>query len=277
MVDSQNYLVPQRRNRVYGLATLIDGSSCREEISSSFISCVKSMQSNFQFSMETMFANKPKQVPTSSRQKKLVEMAQEAFPGRTNLFIDCASSISRPTHAEGVAPCLTPEHAIYSTHLERYLQAEDHLNLQGFFKTSLSDYTYNFLIENPALCQDLCGNSFTSTCFQSVFLTSLAIAPNSWKTIGSGALDAPKPGPSVLRRIRGKRPAPDYPGSHPREKKENKTKNARKTVTVKRARTKKAYKRKVKGVDSRKHNKGKKECCSLWDKEQLTQPQFFWS
>eukprot|EP00435_Cladocopium_sp_Y103_P047719 s1634_g14.t1 len=161
----------------------------------------------------------------TSRHEKLVKIAQKAFPGKQNLFIDCASSLWRPTHSDEVCPCLTPEHPIYSTLLKRYLGPADHLNLQGIFETAISKETYNSLMDDPKLCQDLCGNSFTSTTFQAVFLSALAVGGPAWHTVGCQPL-APQGQPKQLplRRCRFKRPAPEFDEevahvSHPKRRK----------------------------------------------------------
>ncbi|CAK9049402.1 Malate dehydrogenase 2 [Durusdinium trenchii] len=100
ILDSQNFLVPQRRNRVYGIATLISGESKREEIKTNFIDCVKSMQTNFHFPAQTIFAALPEEPPKRGRHAKLVEMAQEQLPGKKNIFVDCSASLTRVTHCE---------------------------------------------------------------------------------------------------------------------------------------------------------------------------------
>ena len=273
--------MPQRRNRVYGIATLISGESKREEIKTNFIDCVKSMQTNFHFPAQTIFAALPEEPPKRGRHAKLVEMAQEQLPGKKNIFVDCSASLTRVTHCEDACPCLTPGHPVYSTLLRRYLGPEDHLNLQGFFRTAISDESHSFLVANPSLCQDLCGNSFTSTAFQAVFLASFAAAGSVWRTAGwvdegKTLSNSVSVSATVQRRIRSKRPAPEYgePRQMPSLKKNSQ--KARQRVPKARARVQKRskYQRKRRHVDGRKFSKGKKESATLWDKEQMTRPQF---
>lgn len=246
------------------------------------------MQSNVLFPMEAMFAtNLPTCKPKAGRHERLVKIAQQAFPGKQNLFIDCASSLQRPTHCEEVCPCLTPEHPVYSTFLKRYLGPADHLNLQGIFQTAITKETYQFLMDNPNLCQDLCGNSFTSTTFQAVFLSALAVGGQVWDTVGcqpqpSAQKDQSKQ-MAVHRRCRFKRPAPEFDelakgAPHQKRRKAEETKHfpvpqaqpaARRCIR----KSKRKYRPVKEGQDGRKENSGKKETYTLWDKEMVTQPQ----
>lgn len=173
-----------------------------------------------------------------------------------------------------MVPCLTPEHPVYSTLLQRYLQAADYLNLQGFWRSALREETYQALLDDPSLCQDICGNSFTAPVFQAVFLTSLAAGDSAWNTVAATSQSGKDHSNEVvLRRITRKRKAPEY--GEPIVVNWSMGKSGRKptakTGNVKRARgPRQRYQRKKGRVDSRKFSKGKKKTATLWDKEALT-------
>lgn len=145
------------------------------------------------------------------------------------------------------------------------------LHCQGLWKDHFGSTTWKQLLQDERFCQDLAGNSFSSTVFQSVFLSSLVAFPTSWNAIAStseasgtgnqeGNQVAPK---DVLRRIMRKRKAPEY----------DTVQNVQKpTKRAPRSRGQHKYNRKVPGIDSRKHKKegqGKQHVLSIWEKEQV--------
>ena len=247
-----------------------------EEISMDFQQCLHRMHSNWQLAPELMWEQDlPKVSPKNDREKKLVDMAKAANIGITNVLIDCASSLRRPTHAAYAVPCITPTHAIYSTELGRYLSTTDLLNAQGFWKSCFSPSTYQHLLSNPELAQDIVGNAFSSTVFQAVFIASLASAPDAWSTLpGTGSGDtAMEPALcqafGVRRRVRSKRPAPEYDSAKGSLVKPRKKSSRQKQSGPKKKSKRQIYKRKKKNVDSRKYSKGKRDEATIWDKEQV--------
>ena len=55
LVDSQNFLVRHRRNRVYGVATVNSGTQTESDFDCALQSALKSMQTHCHFSMEETF------------------------------------------------------------------------------------------------------------------------------------------------------------------------------------------------------------------------------
>ncbi len=261
ILDSQNFFLPQRRNRVYGLAFMLTGHHDLDSVRESYRETLKDMRSNYQFPLELMFADKEMEKPSSGRHTKLIEMAEQRNPYAKSLFIDCASSLDRLTFGDGVLPCLTPSHDIYSTQLQRYLDKQDVLNSQGLWASCFSPSAYQELLTVDS--QDIAGNSFSSTVFQAVMLCSFIQVPETWHTIAGSHGEVPlqplEGAPAeggFRRRLKRKQPAPNYEElatCKPKEK----------------VRKRNQYRRKQEGVDGRTFSKGKKESVTIWAKEQV--------
>ena len=279
MLDSQKFLVPHRRNRTWAIIPSTTGSSSQETMEADFLACLHQLQSCLSIPREEIFEDLNRVEPKEGRHTKLVEMAQERYPDCSNVFVDCSTSAKEGWMIVGqdVAPCLTPNHPMYSTGLGRYLTTGDFLNLQGFFPSTISCQTRKFLLETPNLAHDLLGNSFTSTVVQAVFIASLVAAPGAWNMVmqsssqgGNGPQrDTQANSAMTLRRIRQKRKAPAYdmianvplPSQLPPKKQGG----------PKKGKWAGRYKRKEPGTDSRKvkNKKGKRATVSLWHKEML--------
>lgn len=274
LVNSQHFLVPQRRMRVWGLATLI--TSRPGEVCAEYGECLQSFQSNCTFTAESIFANQPKCAVKAGRHQHLVKLAKESAPDCNALFVNCNGSYSRPVYAEQVVPCVTPGHPVYATHLERYLGTSDFMNVQGFFESSWSSEIYQELLSKPSFTHDLVGNSFTTTVAQAVILTTFAVAADAWGTVSTrisqmeddSTKQAGQTADVVLRRIRGKRKAGEY-GPPRMGVIAGSTRRPKPAKKGKRVSGVRKYKRKKKGVDSRSFAKGKHESATLWQKEQL--------
>lgn len=212
------------------------------------------MQSTFQFPPEMSFVNAPKEPPQAGRHQLHVSKAVEASFNRSDIFVDCAGSDARTTWAVQVLPCLTANHPIYSVQMERYIRAEDALNAQGIWKTEMPAEAYEAMISQPHVARDMAGNSFSSTVAEAVLLASLISCSSSWLSlVPTGGAQ-----PCQLRRIREKRPAPEF--TPPTSTKQ------RRYLRFRRGHGR--YKRR----EDPKKNAGKKSMVSIWDKEQLSCP-----
>ena len=238
------------------------GQQSEQEVGAEFSNAVRSLRTNWHFPFRLLFKNLPSEKP-SKRHRELIAAAHSKCPRTENLFVDCASSRERLTFAEGVLPCLTPSHGIYSTSLKRYLDKEDYLNAQGLWSTCFTEPAYKLLLSMDS--QDVAGNSFSSTVCLAVALSSLTCVPETWALLRG--TETSKVSNSALRRLKRKQPAPEYDcASQPIKGKEiKKQKNKQKSK----------YKRKAEGKDSRCHAPGKRATAYLWDKEQVILGQMF--
>ena len=257
MLDTRFFTLPQRRNRVWGIACLNTGKRSLDAILGTYNASLDSMQTNFQFATDLNFPKLPEELPQEGRHTEHVNLAIADGFSCTNIFVDCAGSMERRTFAYSVLPCITANHPIYSVHLSRYMQACDYLNAQGLWQSTMSSEVYQELLADPVLAHDLAGNSFSSTVVQAVFISSLACCGDSWASL------LPLNPTEPLRRIRKKRPAPQYDALVQHEGKRKKPGRKRKHQQ--------RYRRK----EAPKKNKGKKSVASLWDKEKLFCPELF--
>ena len=277
-VDSQHYGLRQRRCRVWGLAVLNTGGGSKSDLNDRFDFLLHSMQSNFQFPMSEVFQKKTHEKPKEGRHDQLVKFSRNLFAGNPNVFVDCSTSLKNHIHAADVCTCITPGHPVYSTELKRYLTGRDFLMCQGLWPSCWSSDVFQWLVSDPKFAQDIAGNSFSSTVCQAVVLAMFGCGQDAWKTLTrtvSAPLAPPAQPPAAVRRVRSKRPAPEFDHlvKHPPNKKEKKEPNPRE-IKLKRKRAP-HYKRKVPGVDGRTKQaqswkpRGKKPMVSIWQKEML--------
>ncbi|CAK9003637.1 Malate dehydrogenase 2 [Durusdinium trenchii] len=185
-LDSQHFLTPQRRNRIWGIATLVTGhQGASEAVSADFADCLKSMQSHSLFPRDDVFMDLPAAPVKQGRHEEILEKVKMMNPGKTDMYVDLSTSIDggRLMAGDGVCPCISTNHPVFSTRMDRYLTTGDFLNLQGFFQSAISESTRCELLANPGFALDLLGNSFTSTVCQAVLLSAFAVTPATWETV----------------------------------------------------------------------------------------------
>lgn len=269
VLDSHTYMLPQRRNRCWGIATVISGQESEKDILDKFSRALSDMRTNFQFPLEMNFPPQEKEEPRTKHHRKAIQTAEEKTFVHSALFVDCSQTSQRPTSATDGVPCVMPKHPVYFREQERYLNGVDFLNAQGLWPCAFSDSVYAKLAENTSLAQSLAGNSFSSTVNRAVLLAALTATTSPWKMITSkhDLQASQKVGPeAVLKRIRAKRPAPEFGlpkiFKGPKQRK-NEQKNAqrRRRWLERRASSKKQ--------DARKNNKGKRPVATIWEKEQV--------
>ena len=256
-----NYCLPQRRNRVWAIASVITRREKKSEIAETYQSCVESMKSNFQFPLDLNFPGHGQKAerPKKGRHEWHVEKALAQGFSRQDIFVDCNGSKKRPCVCFGGAPCITPSHPIWSVELSRYLGAVDLLNAQGLWESAYPPEAYAAMKEDPKFASSLAGNSFSSTVAQVVFLSSLVACAGSWQIAASHIEAADRqeqprqeqPGQeqprqeqpcpqAIFKRIRKKRKAPEFDSLKPDAVKPKKPK--KRTLTQ-------AYKRKKPGCN----------------------------
>ena len=264
ILDSQEFLLPQRRNRVWGLALLNTGEY-DQTFGQKYKDCLASLRSTFQFPLAVNFdEDSPMQHPKAGRHETLVKDAKQSETG-DDIYVDCSSSLERCAKAARVLPCVTPSHPVYSTKLQRYMNNRDFMQAQGWWETCFCDDVYAQMLQK--LGQDLAGNGFSSTVCQAATLAGMVVGVPSWMTVGAqvqspqqaanavAESDEPATQRGVKRRLRQKQAAPAYDPLTPEDNKKVKKKRI--------------WQRKVSGIDSRKRSSGKKDVATLWQKERV--------
>ena len=274
IIDSMNFLLPQRRNRVWGIAS-IKALEVKDisAISSTYREALASMRSNFQFPYEVNFTHPcVSNDPKVGRHARLVEMAQKKSFGLGHVFIDCQPSLSRASDFVGGIPCVMPTHAVYYLQQRRYLETQDFLNAQGLWSSAFKPDVYQEMLEGRtakgSLGQCLAGNSFSPTVSQAVLLAGLVSCLGPWRALINQNGDvtqrhSQRPG-ETLRRLRGKRPAPEFD----RYIELARANTKKKKRTCKRIR----YHRGGKKKRTRDGAKGKCAVATIWQKEQVWGP-----
>lgn len=190
LVDTQKFLLRQRRNRVWGVAQLNTGFDA-EEFAKDYDRVVASLQTDIRFTMEETFVrDMPKVKPRNDREKELFVQAVRKLEdsGSNNIFFDCNTSQMRsngngPESALDVTTCVRPTHQIYSVRLARYLLPEEHLAVQGIWEVDAENKNaWKDLVADGKLAMDVAGNSFSSTVAQTVMLSSL-VTCQAWHRV----------------------------------------------------------------------------------------------
>ena len=259
-LDTQQYLLPQRRNRVWAASMMSTGNVDATEFEAGFRRGLESLQSGFQFPHSVNFKDLPPQRPRSDHHKKLIQHAVDHYLS-DDVFVDCSTTEQYKTSAQSVLPCLTPGHPLYSTALNRYLVQEDFMAAQGLWPSCFKEDVYKEILESKAIAQSICGNSFSSTVCQAVIMVTLALSESALSTLPSdrSGPSGEQQGKGVKRRLRFKQDAAEF-DKNPHAKKQGGGPK----------RKRRPYQRKVHNVDSRKTtSKGKQEMVSIWHKEQV--------
>ena len=159
LVDSMRFMLPQRRNRVWAMASV----DCSEPVSDTTIQtvyseCLMAMRGHFQFPVELNFPpTGVKEQPKSKRHSELIAAAKESSYCPASLFVDCQPSLMMQAKCEGGIPCVMPTHPVWCVEQERYLQAVDFLNAQGLWPCAFEESVYQKILATPKLAQSLAG------------------------------------------------------------------------------------------------------------------------
>lgn len=186
-VDSQNYLLLQRRNRVYGLGDLDCGQSSGDLAKRLLTTMLDLASESNSFAFDDVFdSSLPKCALRGNALDKVNQAVERSLIDNKsqNLFVDTSTSADRDAEvAVGVCTCIRPSHPIYSVKLGRYVTVGELFNCQGLWKEDFRrPEAIDRLLQLPAKAQDLCGNAFSSTVSQAFLLASL-VHGQGWKNI----------------------------------------------------------------------------------------------
>ena len=260
LFDTQDYLLPHRRNRVWGLGA-ITGSAEVKELPKNYLSAMGHMSTSIKLPDTLLFEDAPAEELKPGRHQDLVKAAQEVY-GTGNIYVDCSTSMKQLMAAKDVVPCITPSHPVYSTRLSRYLHPREFLCLQGLFPSCFTPEVYECLQQKG---QDFAGNSFSSTVCQATLISSIVACPKAWAMFAKQS-SGEAASTTTLKRIVGKRKAPEYDSIAKPEKKTRGGKPYRRAHKKHR----RIYKRKRPETDSRKLAKGKRPQVSIAQKMEMS-------
>ena len=218
-LDARDFLLRQRRGRVYGTADINSGQD-QEVYAREMARTLESLKSDVLFPFEDIFDESlPEQPPHLQREKDKVQEAQQIGQmqfGSTNMFTDTSTSAARVAEcAPEVVPCIRPTHPIYSQKLKRYVTVRELWTCQGMWaKDFASPEAVEEIWQRPKQAQDLCGNAFASTACQAKLIASL-VHSAGWAALHERArlrkrrvenrADGKEPAQApVMRRVRRK-------------------------------------------------------------------------
>ena len=178
-VDAQNYLLPQRRNRVYATGDVNSGQNAAD-YQRHMRETMEMMSSDALIPFELVFDEPlPRQPVHAGRvNDKLQEALEDAClkAQSQNIFIDASTSNSRAAEYNvNALTCVRPTHGIFSQKLQRFVTVSEMWTAQGMFKGKFANPAAvdSILEENSSLAQCLAGNAFASTCTQAKVIASL--------------------------------------------------------------------------------------------------------
>ena len=189
-VDSQCFLLPQRRNRIYATADLSNGQ-CASEYGKNMQKSMDAMSSDIIIPVDSILdASLPQQELTTERQQAKLQEALDATSMKRchdkHLFIDGSTSMSRPSeHALGVLTCIRPSHGIYSEKLRRWVTVSEMWAAQGLWAINFGNPAAvdSLLSDQVKDAHDLVGNAFSGTVVQAKVLASI-VHSFGWINIG---------------------------------------------------------------------------------------------
>lgn len=162
-VDTQNYLLRQRRNRVWGTCDLSSGQSM-EEYQKNMAATMSSLSSDQLFDFELSFdMDLPEESLKTDRERaKLQEALHEAMlrHASSDVIVDMQTSAGRqPEKAIGVCTCIRPTHAMYSSRLKRHVKPHELCRNQGIWPDDFRNPSAvnEFIRRYPAKAQELAG------------------------------------------------------------------------------------------------------------------------
>ena len=220
-LDAQNYLLNQRRTRVYGTGDLDEGQNA-DSFRESMRATLSSLSSDIRFPFETVFDENLPKISLRGNAYNKVQEAIEKFALQSqsnNIFVDTSTSKDRQAEcAVSITTCIRPSHPIWSVRLSRFVTTEEMFRCQGLWKDDFSfPQAISDVLADPTGAQDLAGNAFASTCAQAQVIASLVNAMG-WAQIGARSRECVDQSSSLGRASSNEEIEPETQGSVPSDR-----------------------------------------------------------
>lgn len=233
-VDANRYLLPQRRNRVFGCSFVRGEQSVpeivgqQEKWKSVFGKLGlgnKSQQLTLDDVIEPGIPARPLQAPQDLKNWDLIcAKLKQSKISPTSLCMHMGASETRLEYNVGASTCVRPSHEIFCNLIGRPFIGCELLRLQGSFA---ADYSNPKAVEDlgEQLAKDLAGNAFPTTVLQANVIASM-VSHAAWRQIaeaeGPGSLPKSTGEKQSNQSKRGRRKAPPGPADEQQNQKKQK-------------------------------------------------------
>lgn len=189
VLDTRDYLLPQRRNRCWMWAFKGEGLK-KQQAAKATGDSVVALSSAESFSLGHLFHKagvaKTEIVARTGKKRKLCNrhwgvvkyVCDRLTPDQRkgDLVIDIAKTAPRAPSCVGAAPCIVPNSQPYRMKTQTIFSPEQMHCVQGIYKDDFPAMS-TWAKERPTLTRDLAGNAFSTTVCMAVAISCLAHAP----------------------------------------------------------------------------------------------------
>lgn len=191
LLDSRDYLLPQRRNRCWMWA--FKGKTRKQqEAAEAAADSVVGLASDVSFSLGQLFrmakCTKVEKIPKTGLKRMLTrrqhtvvaKCLRQLDPDQRNkeVCVDVAKSLERAVSCVGATSCIVPNSQPYRVKTKTILSPEQVHACQGIFKEDMPALS-RWANDKRGLTRDLAGNAFSTTVCMAVAISCLASAPLS--------------------------------------------------------------------------------------------------
>ena len=191
-VDSQRFLLPQRRNRVFGISASL-GTLTQEEIKAEEKQWKKVFarlgQSPHRFSLTDIVEDMSLPATTLrplDAQNLAAAKANVKRKGQnaSEICLHIGSSEDRVEFCVGSSTCIRPTHDVYYAKLKRVFTGQELLRMQGLF---MNDFSVPEAIGSmdQQLARDFAGNAFSTTVVMASLIASM-VSHRAWYRVHLG-------------------------------------------------------------------------------------------
>jgi len=210
VLDSRDYLLPQRRNRCWMFA--YDGCENQAAVEKAGDTIV-SLASEQSFDFDKLFTAagvaKGENANLNARQKRVVRAALKQLKPTEHskdVVVDVAKSEDRAPVCVGAAPCIVPNSIPYRTKTQRVLTPEQVHACQGIYPEDFPAMR-KYAQAKANLTRDLAGNAFSTTVCMAVVVSAFVHRP----LISNSNSREASPSPSRVNKRRAPSITPPRP------------------------------------------------------------------
>lgn len=181
VLDSRNYLLPQRRNRCWMFAyNGRENLAAVQQTGNKVVSLASEQNFGFDKLFRAAGVAKGPDANLLPRQKRVVNVGlRKLKPAdrKEDVVVDVAKSEERAPVCIGAAPCIVPNSIPYRTKTKKVLTPEQVHACQGIYPADFPALR-KYSKEQAVLTRDLAGNAFSTTVCMAVVISAFIHAPS---------------------------------------------------------------------------------------------------